>query len=246
MHCSEFHHRLDALLDDREDPAADPRLTAHAADCDDCRQYLSEQTKLLASLSRLKVPQLEADFSKRVVALAVAEIRPARTPSPLRRISWALGVALTAAAAMLMAISAVWYAHRRDLSMVAGNTAQAPFDPLSPRLPLISGILAPPRFGPKPVAPPAPTAKITIADVLLESPRLPSRLHGYRGALDDLAIAQHLEEFEQLAPAIRPLRASLAIIWDTLCRTIPTTRSDSSQPPRDGTGYFTTRPLCVA
>jgi hypothetical protein len=244
MHCSEFHHRLDALLDDRENPAADPRLAAHAADCEGCRQYLSEQTALFAGLSRLKAPALDAAFARRVVALATAEIRPARTAWPLRRISWALGVALTSAAGMLMAISVVWYAHRPELTVADGNAAPARFTSGS-RFPGFA-LLAPPYFGHKPVAPPAPTSKITIADVLLESPRLPSRLHGYRGALDELAIAERLEEFEQLSPAFRPLRASLTVIWDTLCRTITTTRSDSSPPPRDGTGYFLPKPLCVA
>src|SRR5262245_49888473 len=144
-----------------------------------------------------------------------------------RRISWALGVALTSAAAMLMAISAVWYVHRPELSVVDGNAAPARFTSGS-RFPQFAFPIAP-FFGQKPVAPPAPAAKITIADVLLESPRLPSRLHGYCGALDELAFAEHLDEFEQFAPAIRPLRASLAVIWDTLCRTIPTTtRSDTS------------------
>jgi hypothetical protein len=244
MHCSDFHHRLDALLDDRENPAADPRLTAHAADCEGCRQYLSEQAALLAGLSRMQAPALDSAFAQRVVALAAAEIRPARAAWPLRRISWALGVALSSAAAMLLAISAVWYAHRPELTVADANAAPTRVTSGS-RFPRFA-FLAPPYFGQKPVAPPAPTAKITIADVLLESPRLPSRLHGYRGALDELAIAEHLDEFEQFAPAFRPLRASLTVIWDTLCRTIPTTRSDSAPPPRDGTGYFVAKPLCVA
>ena len=110
-------------------------------------------------------------------------------------------------------------------------------------------MLAPPYFGQKPAPRPAP--KVTIADVLLESPRLPARLHGYRSALDEFALAlpnasERLEGLEQLSPAIRPLRATLAVIWDTLCRTIPTTRGDSSSPPRDDTGLFTVKPLCVA
>src|SRR5262245_34247671 len=244
MLCSAFHHRLDALLDDRENPAAAPRLTAHAADCECCREYLSDQTALFAGLSRLMAPALDSGFSPRVVALAAAETHPARAAWPLRRISWALGVALTSAAAMLMAISAVWYVHRPELSVVDGNAAPARFTSGS-RFPQFAFPIAP-FFGQKPVAPPAPAAKITIADVLLESPRLPSRLHGYCGALDELAFAEHLDEFEQFAPAIRPLRASLAVIWDTLCRTIPTTtRSDTSPPPRDGTGLLL-RPLCVA
>jgi len=243
MHCSDFHHRLDALLDDRQDPATDPLVAAHSARCESCCEYLHQQTALLASLSRLKVPALDSAFAQRVVALAAAEVRPARAPSPLRRISWAVCVALTSAAAMLMAISVVWYAHRAELTVVDASAAPARVTSGSgfPRF----AFLAPPYFGHKPVAPPARASKITIADVLLESPRLPSRLQGYCGALDELAIAQRLEEFEQLAPALRPLRASLAVIWDTLCRTIPSTHSDSSPPQRDDTGLIL-RPLSVA
>jgi len=244
MHCSEFHHRLDDLLDDRENPAADPRLTAHAADCEGCHQYLNEQTALLAELSGIKTPALDSAFSRRVVAMVTAEVRPARAAWPLRRISWALGVALTSAAAMLLAISTVWYAHRPEWTVANANTAPERFTSGS-RFPGFAFIV-PPYLGHKPVAPPAPTARITIADVLLESPRLPSRLHGYRGALDELAIAERLDEFEQFAPAFRPLRASLAVIWDTLFRTIPTARSDASPPPRDDTSLSLIKALYVA
>jgi hypothetical protein len=244
MHCSDFHHRLDALLDDRENPAADSLLAAHAANCHMCRGYLDEQTALLAGLSQLKVPSLDSAFAQRVVALAAAKVHPARAPWPLRRISWALGVALSSAAAMLLAISAVWYSHRPALTIADASSAPARVTSGS-RFPRFA-FLAPPYFGQKPIARPAPTSKITIADVLLESPRLPSRLHGYRGALDELAIAERLDEFEQFAPAIRPLRASLAVIWDTLCRTIPNTHSDPPPPARDGTGCLLPKPLCIA
>src|SRR5262245_20091404 len=195
MHCSEFHHRLDALLDKRENPAADPPLAAHAARCENCHEYLGQQTAVLAGLSRLKAPALDVAFSRRVVALAIAEVRPAQSRWPLRRISWAIGVALTSAAAMLVAISAVSYAHRPELIVTDGNAAPARVTSGS-RFPRFA-FLAPPYFGQKPVAPPAPTSKVTIADVLLESPRLPSRLHSYRGALDELALAEHLDELEQ-------------------------------------------------
>ncbi len=244
MHCSDFHRRLDTVLDDRQNPAADPILTAHAASCHSCRRYLHGQAALLAGLSRMQTPTLDASFSRRVVVLAAPAIRPARAPRRLRRISWALGVALSSAAATLLAISIVWYAHRRDLAVVDANQAPPQVEGLRSRFPRIAW-LAPPYFGPK--SNPRPAPKITIADVLLESPRWPSRWHGYRDALDEWAIAERLEEFEQLSPAIRPLRASLAVIWDTLCRTIPiATRNDSPSPARDGTGFFLHGPLGVA
>src|SRR5689334_13677747 len=114
MHCSDFHHRLDALLDDRQNPAADPLLAVHAADCQSCRRYLTKQAAVLAGLSRITAPSLDADFSRRVVALAVPQLRRATRSWSVRPVSWALGVALSSAAAMLLAISIVWYAHRRE------------------------------------------------------------------------------------------------------------------------------------
>ncbi len=241
MRCSDFHHRLDALLDDRQDPAADSQIAAHAATCDNCCEYLHQQTELLAGLSRLSVPALDSAFAQRVVALAAAKVRPVRSPWPLRRISWAIGVALSSAAAMLLAISAVWYAHRPEWTVADSNFAPVRVTSGS-RLPTFAPFFTPPYFSHKPVASPAAKSKITIADVLLESPRLPSHLHGYCGALDELAIAQRLEEFEQLAPALRPLRASLTLLWDTLWRTIPTTHHEPSSPQRDDTGLILLRP----
>lgn len=243
MHCSEFHHRLDALLDDRQNPAADSLLAAHSADCERCRRYLSEQNALLVGLSQIKAPPLDAAFARRVVAVAAPEIRRRSARVPLRRVSWALGVALGAAAAVLLAISTVWYAHRLEVTVVDGSAIPPRAEPLRGRYQRIA-FLAPPYFGQKPAPPPAP--KVTIADVLLESPRLPARLHSYRGALDEFAIAHQVEELEQLSPAIRPLCASLSLIWNTLCRTIPSTRTESSPPPRGNTGFLILQPFSVA
>src|SRR4029079_14229474 len=138
----------------------------------------------------------------------------------------------------------VWSPHRGEPLLVDGNAPAIQVGPRRSGFPNFAVAVSP--FGNKSASPrPRPASKVTIADVLLESPRLPARLHSYRGTLDELAIAfpstsQRLDEFEQLSPAIRPLRASLAVIWDTLCiwdalcGTIPATHSDSSNPPRDG------------
>ena len=92
---------------------------------------------------------------------------------------------------------------------------------------------------------------MTSADLLLEAPRLPTRFRTYRGAMDELAVAfpgaaLRLDEMEHLAPGIRPLRASLAMIWDTLCRTIPTARGDAPRPQRGRTSLSPFESMRVA
>jgi len=69
---------------------------------------------------------------------------------------------------------------------------------------------------------------------------LPERLREYRGAIDNLAIAlpgaaEQLDQMEQLAPGLRPFRLSLALLWNTLCRTIPGACSEEPAEPRERT-----------
>lgn len=244
MHCLEFQHRLDAILDNRENPAADPQLADHATRCHRCRQLLAEHTELFAGLSQIKTPALDVSFARRVVASAVPQIARGT-----RRSRWMRPVAaiLAAAAAMLIALSIVWVSRQRESSLADAEQAPA----------RIRGgfsgfaVATPPYTGRKATAAARPAPPVTIADVLLETPRLPNRLRNYRGALDEFAVAlpaaaQRLDEIEQMAPGIRPLCASLEMIWDTLCRTIPTTHSDADQPPRDNTGSYIAKALCLA
>jgi len=100
------------------------------------------------------------------------------------------------------------------------------------------GIATPPRI--QPIEQRTAAGTMTIADVLLQTPRLPRRLGAYRDRID-LAVAlpaaaQRLDEFEQMAPGLRSLRASFSMIWETLFLSIPAPASDSSTTPRDGIG----------
>jgi hypothetical protein len=229
MHCTDFHHRLDAILDDRRDPATDRQLAAHAGDCHRCRQVLAEHQMLLLGTSRLEAPAPGPDFSRRVVLAAVAD-----RPRAIAKIRWQTGPAIVAvlasAAAMLLAISLTWLSRSGN---PAGNkdvlwTSFSGF-----------GVTTPPyeRKGPQKAG-----GNFTIADVLLQTPHLPQRFGAYRSQID-LAVAlpaaaQRLDQIEQIAPGLRPLRASLSVIWETLMLTIPAPVSDSSQPQRDGIGSW--------
>jgi hypothetical protein len=231
MHCSTFQHRLDALLDDRRDPAADHLLSAHAVNCHHCRQILAEHVALVAALSRLAKPEPTPDFSHRVVAVAAPAMPRATT-----KFRWQTGPAIVAvlasAAAMLITVSMVW------LSRTNSGAPQNGVASSGVRFWIRGfGIATPPRAQSKELR---TAAVVSIADVLLQTPRLPRRLGAYSDRID-LAVAlpvaaQRLDELERMSPGLRSLRASWSMIWETLFLSIPAPASDSSPTPREGIG----------
>jgi hypothetical protein len=232
MHCSTFQHRLDALLDDRRDPAADHLLCAHAASCRHCEQILTEHVVLLSAASRLDRPAVAQDFSRRVVAAAVPAM-----PRSTTKLRWQTGPAIVAvlasAAAMLIAVSLVWLS--RSNSGVGPNGVASSGVGVWIRG---FGIATPPHTQPN--QPRSTVPGMSIADVLLETPLLPQRFTAYRKRLD-LAVAlpaaaQRLDEIEQASPGLRSLHASLSVIWETLFMTMPTPAGDSPAGPREGIG----------
>jgi hypothetical protein len=219
MQCHEFEDRLNEVLDERGEPAADPQLRAHAGDCDSCRQRLAGQRLLLTGLRLADVPPLPADFSRHVVT-AAAIPQPLARPRSSPRMLLAIGVLFTSAAAALLAISLAWYA-RSGSSIVADTPRAVPtipaepnVRPLSPRRNTTSGAFA-----------------MSQADVI----------YHLRGGIDELADAfpetvERYGEVERLATGIRPLRLSFVLFWDTLFRALPGVRGDSRPaPPADGT-----------
>ena len=243
MQCREFEQRLNELLDERARPEADSRLSAHAARCPRCRQILAGQQMLLEGLSQLATPTLRRDFAQRVVAEVAT--RPAAPRVGRRWIS--LAACLASAAAMLLAVSLVWYARRTR------PVLDRPFDTAhrSAALPRQNALAMVQSGGSQ-----RPTAQrqrpaLTGADLLLEAPRLPGHLLSYRAAIDDLGTTlpeavERLDEVERLTPGIRPLRVSLYMIWDTLCRTIPGARVDSPPPNRGRTSLRWLEPVRLA
>jgi HAMP domain-containing protein len=244
MHCRDFEQRLNDVLDQRQRPEADPWLNAHAAQCEHCAQLLTGQRALLAGLSRAATPTLGRDFARRVVNEKA--MQPSRGAA--RRTWLALAACLASAAAMLLALSAVWYS-RQSSRALAGQSSSARDSIITARPRARGFAMTQPSAKRRPAAAP-PQAALTGGDLLLEAPRLPGRLRSYRVAIDDLTMAlpeavERLDEVERLAPGIRPLRVSLSMIWNTLCRTLPGSRVESPPPSRNRTSLWWLEPIRV-
>jgi hypothetical protein len=80
------------------------------------------------------------------------------------------------------------------------------------------------------------------SDWLIEAPRLPEHL---RGSLDNLVVTiletvERLDQMQQRAPGMRPIRISLTKIWDTFYSAIPGGAPSNGKPPLKGrTSLFT-------
>lgn len=79
MRCDQFEDRLNDVLDRRDDPRRDASLTAHAAECRQCRNLASAYAMLTdgaAELSRASLPsKLEPLHDRRLVwSVAVAPL----------------------------------------------------------------------------------------------------------------------------------------------------------------------------
>jgi hypothetical protein len=245
MQCPEFERRLNDVLDERERPEADPLLSAHAAQCERCAQTLAGQEKLLMGLSWIATPALGREFARRIVAEAVT--KPSSMAS--HRAWLSLAACLASAAVMLLAVSMVWYARRGSATFGEKSAAARQSIAITPQRGHRLAITNPGR-GQRPAAGRDRPA-LTGGDWLLEAPRLPGHLRSYRVAIDDLTIAlpeavERLDEVERLAPGMRPLRVSLSMIWDTLCRTLPGACVDSPPPSRGRTSRWRPEPVRVA
>ena len=229
MKCREFEDRLNDLLDERHEPASDGRLADHAHGCLPCRQLLSDQRIVLATLKDDRPPQPAAGFAKRVVAKASPSVGRRRSTVP-QRTWWALGTLLATAAAALLAVSLIWQAREGKLPL--GGKSLAGKQPES-RTPRVHQPNVAPNRGSR-----SEGLALGQADWLIEAPRLPSRIRGgYRGTIDNLAISlpetvQRLDEVEHYAPGIKPIRISLGVLFETLWRALPGTQDEDELPTR--------------
>jgi hypothetical protein len=229
MQCREFEERMHAVLDERGAPQADPRLAAHAAGCEHCRSLLRGLAVVLAGLSRLAAPDPGREFSRRVVAAAAGP-----QVSVQGQVYWrarlAAAACLAAAATVLLGLGIIWQArqHRGTWAERGERSGQSISRPRSR-----AGQIAFAQPGQARDAAATRSGELTGGQWLIEAPRLPQHWRNYRGAIGELAVAfpQAVEQFEhvdQMAPGFRSLRVSLGVIWDTLCRTIPGSRSEAA------------------
>ena len=237
MHCHEFEQRFDALLDDREDPGADVTLAAHARQCARCEQLLAGQEMLVGAMRELPLPELPAGFASGVVAQHLAEIAP-RAAGQTRRWWVAAAVLLSSAAAALFAVSIAWQARRNDGEQAA-RLNETPAK--GPRGRLLGGNLA--------VAQPGGRRRATTGSEqvgggssgwLIEATRLTDQV---RESMDGLPSTlpetmERINQVEQVAPGIRPLRISFALIWDTIWRAFPAGQGSGAKEPEERTGAW--------
>jgi hypothetical protein len=229
MQCHEFERRLHAVLDEREAPEEDAILTAHAGRCLRCARLLAGQRALFFGLANRAAASQGRELSRGNIAAASSA--PQRRDRITTRRAWmAAAAACGAAAAVLLVISLGWLARQnspleesRSLALPSAIVAKSTGSNRS-RL----AILQPGRRARHERA--RETSTFTGGDLLLEAPRLSAHYRHYCGAIDELAIAlpgavERLADVEQLAPGLRPLRVSLTIVWDTLCRALPSAKS---------------------
>jgi hypothetical protein len=81
----------------------------------------------------------------------------------------------------------------------------------------------------RPKPPPAGRSQPPAASTRAPSP------DDYQIVIDELAAvipraARHLDEVERIAPGIRPLRESLAVIWETVRRALSGLHTDLNSP----------------
>jgi hypothetical protein len=229
MQCREFEQRLNDVLDERGDPAADSGLLAHAEACKPCRTLLAGQRLLLSGLRSFPAPGLPRGFARQVLASADLSAA-ASSPRKASRALLAGGTLLASAAAAFLAVSLVWYARQREPGIAAAPKLES-------AAPLKNGKL-------RRQAVAGGTLALTHADRargnwrqdewLVEAPRLPDHL---RESLDELADSlpesvQRYSEVERLAPGIRPLRLSFVLLWDTLFRALPGVSNEAPLPER--------------
>jgi hypothetical protein len=238
MKCREFEDRLNDVLDDRGQPQSDPRLAAHADECDSCRQMLVGQELMLASLKRLPKPSVPADLAARVVARASSE-KVVLGEGRQSRAWLAFGAVAASAAAALLVVSLVWQA-REGFPVVNAPADSEPQSGDVAPLPPPGFAVANPGGSRRGSRAPGQGSASASADWLIEAPRLPSHLREYRGAIDNLAITlpetvERLDEMEHYAPGIKPLRLSLGVLFDALWSTFP---GSSEEQPQSGRTSF--------
>ena len=229
MQCRKFEQRLNEVLDERGDPAADSRLLAHAEICAPCRTLLAGQRQLLWGLRRWPAPKPTPGFARRVLARSKGSAA-ADSPRLASKSLLAAGTLLASAAAAFLAVSLVWHARHRVPSgeAITKREAAAQVKNGKPGRPAVAGATLALAQGN------GPHDNWRQGDWLVEAPRFPDHL---RDSLDELADSfpdsvHRFSEVERLAPGIRPLRLSFALLWDTLFRALPGVSNEALQPDR--------------
>jgi hypothetical protein len=225
MICDEFETRIQSLLDCRVLPGDDQLLREHAQQCPDCAAVLDAYTAMLDSVEIHETPELDDEFSQRVVQLAFPPqaSKPARSRSATRMMI----LALVSVAALVM-ISVL-----PRLRMPKGPT------------PSPGGSAG--RAGTIQIAGPGPSVKQTEPPVTSEDPdRLTPANPDWRvlwTELSDRLASEDLQPIETLAKGIRPITNSLTTAVDGLRTTFPVGGiAPTPEPSKDSASLPATQP----
>jgi len=226
MQCHEFEDRLHSLLDDRQSPEADPQLVAHAAACEPCTQMLIGQRLLLAGLRRGVKHSSKSQLAQNVLAGYRAEpIEALVVEGSTARRTWQILAWLAATAAALAIAVSIYMASQPSRANVAVLSPSVNTIPsVTPKQPDIA------HSNPRPSSGNSRRAPTLGAFQLLP------RGGGYGVALADMATSslpeavERMEEVERYAPGIRPIRVSIAMLWNALWRSIPGLGSSEPDP----------------
>lgn len=209
MQCHEFEARLQELLDERLSPAADPALSAHAAQCSACRGSQAVWSAMLTGISAHPRPAGRADLAQRV--LAELRMRPADDKSILKpALRWA-------AAALLIATTLALWNAPDDRPVAEDAPPPAP-----------QWTDAPPE--PRPVDEPAAPASdlgSALADAWLLAP-------GFETPESTREETQESPEPSlwgaELSAGLRPLADSTSDAWDFLMTALPAPGDAAAEP----------------
>lgn len=206
MRCDEFAERLDYVLDQRRDPAADPLLRKHARACLNCRDEMETIQTVLTGIDLWESPAANADLAQRVVAQVVAE--DGRRPWYLH--AWR-GWALAAAAMLLVSVlPAYWLAKQNDRQTAAANAWSAPrHDSL---------------------------AQANTSASSIESNTISSPWSYYGASIWQLypasARERHRQQVSDIADDLKPLATSFNAAVSAIRRTLPGGRNPDRMPSR--------------
>jgi hypothetical protein len=238
-------------------------LRDHARSCEGCRQILIAQRRLLDLLHRTAPAAVDGGRMERLVEVLQAEVRrrtcavPSRTAGLVYRL--AAGGAVVAASLLLVAMAtwltsgargplggklATWRSGSPPSPPhVAGRSAQRHLPAVALARPP-GKLPGPPQDRREPPLPEGYRLSWHPADLLLEAPRLPNHWQTYRPTVDELVVAiprvtQRLDDVDQWAPGLRPLKLSLVRVWEALW---PATTWWHQEPPerKPQTGDTTT------
>ena len=196
MRCEEFEQRLNQLFDRRQPLRPSGALLEHADACARCGQTLSGYQRLQKGVSSLEPPQLDAEFTQRVVQRMKVSPRTSLG-------HWHGLVAMAIAASLLVAVGAGLWHRQEALDSNPLASTSAPFSGESPDA----------SVAVDPATDEASPADISDGppDLLLSPDQWQSLLAHWSGAWRG-----RWEPVDPLAGGFRPITTSLTVALDEL------------------------------